>query len=113
MSEMDSGMDAREAKIDGLLRRSMVAPVPSLRPDFDKRVLRQVREAKQGAGPMDRYRRILLAGYGVVSVAASAVVMRGQGLEWGATAGMILVPLALAAAAGPIWRARNAEMRQS
>ncbi len=77
-------MEPREAGIDSLLRRSMAAPVPSLPPDFDQRLMREVRRSSQ---PLDRYRRILLDGYGLVSVVASAVVMRGQGLDWGRDSG--------------------------
>ena len=48
----------------------------------------------QGLG---RYGRIVLTFYGLISVVVSAVVMRGQGLDWGAIAAMILGPLALVA----------------
>ncbi len=89
-------MEPREAEIDNLLWRSMAAPVPSLPPDFDQRLMREVRRSSQ---PLDRHRRILLTGYGLTSVVASAVVMRGQGLGWGAISVMILGPLALVAAA--------------
>ena len=89
-------MEPREAEIDSLLRRSIAAPIPSLPPDFDQRLMREVRRSSQ---PLDRYRRILLTGYGLMSVVASAVVMRGQGLDWGAISVMILGPLALVAAA--------------
>jgi hypothetical protein len=85
-------MEPRDAGIDRLLRRSLAAPVPSLPPDFDRLVVRELRRSSQ---VLDRYRRILLTGYGLVSVVASAVVMRGQGLGWGAIAVMTLAPLAL------------------
>jgi hypothetical protein len=88
-------MEPREAGIDSLLRRSMAAPVPNLPPDFDQRLLRELR---RGPRVLDRRHRILLAGYGLISVATSAVVMRGQGLEWGTIAVMIAGPLALVAA---------------
>jgi hypothetical protein len=88
-------MEPREGGVDSLLRRSMAAPVPSLPPDFDQRLLCEVRRSSR---PLDRYRGMLLAGYGLTSVVASAVVMRGQGLDWGAIAVMILGPLALVAA---------------
>ena len=89
-------MEPREAGIDSLLRRSMAAPVPSLPPDFDQRLMREVSRSSQ---PLDRYRRILLIGYGLISVVTSAVVMRGQGLGWAAISAMILGPLSLVAAA--------------
>ena len=87
-------MEPRETGIDNLLRRSMAAPVPSLSQDFDQRLMRKLR---QGSQPRDRYRRILIAGYGLTSVVASAVVMRGQGMGWGAIAVMTLAPIALVA----------------
>ena len=89
-------MEPREAEIDSLLRRSMAAPVPSLPPDFDQRLMREVSRSSQ---PLDRYRRILLIGYGLISVVTSAVVMRGQGRDWGAISAMILGSLFLVAAA--------------
>jgi hypothetical protein len=100
-------MEPRDAEIDSLLRRSMAAPVPSLPPDFDQRLMCEVR---RGSQPLDRYRRILLTGYGLMSVATSAVVMRGQGLDWGAISVMILGPLALVAAARWAWRATYTTM---
>ena len=104
MTEPQTEMDPREAGIDNLLRSSMAAPVPSLPSDFDQRLMRQVRCTSQ---PLDRYRRILLTSYGVVSVLASAVAMRGQGLDWGPIAGMILVPLAVVAAVRSVRRATS------
>jgi hypothetical protein len=101
-------MEPRDAGIDSLLRRSMAAPVPSLPPDFDQRLMRELRRSSQ---PLDRYGRILLAGYGVMSVAASAVVMRGQGLNWGAIAVTILGPLALVATVPWSRRATHTTMR--
>jgi hypothetical protein len=89
-------MEPHEARIDGLLRRSMAAPVPTLPPDFDQRLMR---EMNRGSQPLDRYRQILLAGYALTSVVVSAVVMRGQGLAWEPISVMILAPLALIAAA--------------
>ena len=100
-------MEPRDAEIDSLLRRSRAAPVPSLPPDFDQRLMCEVR---RGSQPLDRYRRILLTGYGLMSVATSAVVMRGQGLDWGAISVMILGPLALVAAARWAWRATYTTM---
>jgi hypothetical protein len=89
-------MEPREAEIDSLLRRSMAGPVPSLPLGFEQRLISEVRRSSQ---PLERYRRILLTGYGLTSVVTSAVVMRGQGLAWGAISVMILGPLALVAAA--------------
>src|SRR5258708_38420867 len=89
----------RQPRMDSLLRRSMAAPVPSLPPDFGQRLMREVmREERRISQPLDRYRRMLLTGYGLTSVVVSAVVMRSQRLGWGAISVMILGPLALVAA---------------
>ena len=104
MSDRMSDMDARDAEMDSLLRRSMTAPVPSLPPDFDQRLMRELLRSSR---PLDRYLRILLTGYGLTSVVASAVVMRGQGLNWGAISVMALGPLALVAAALWAWHATH------
>ena len=105
-----SEMEPREAGIDSLLRRSMAAPVPGLPPDFDQRFMRELR---QSSPVLDRYRRILLICYGLLSAVTSAAVMRGQGLGWGATAVTILGPLALIAAVPWVRRATQATVRQS
>ena len=101
-------MEPREAAIDNLLRRSMAAPVPSLPPNFDQRVMRELRRNSQ---PLDRFRRTLLIGYGVTSVAASAVVMRGQGLDWGPITALILAPLAVLVAVPLVRRATQTTLR--
>lgn len=101
-------MKPDEAGIDSLLRRSMNVPVPSLPPDFDQRVMREVR---QNSPVLDRYRRLLLTCYGLISVVISAVVMSGQGLGWGAIAVTILGPLSLVAAVPWARRATHATIR--
>jgi len=101
-------MEPREAAIDNLLRRSMAAPVPSLPPNFDQRVMRELRRTLQ---PLDRFRRTLLVGYGLMSVVTSAVVMRGQGLEWGPIAALTLAPLAVIAAVPLVRRATQTTLR--
>ena len=103
-------MEPSEAGIDSVLRRSMAAPLPSLPSDFHQRLMREVR---RGSQPLDRYRRILFTGYGLTSALVSAVIMRGQGLDWGAIAVMILGPVALAAAAPWARRATRTTMRHS
>ena len=110
MSEPMSEMDPREVKIDSLLRRSMAAPVPSLRPDFDQRLMREMRRRSQ---PSNQFSRILLAGYGGLSAVISTVVMRGQGLGWGAITVMILGPLTLVATVPWVWRATHSTTRHS
>ena len=85
-------MAPNEVGIDRVLRRSMAVPIPTLSKDFDLRLMREVRRDSR---PLDQYRRNLLASYGVVSVVVSAMVMRGQGLDWGVVSGTILAALAL------------------
>ena len=99
-------MEPNEAGIDRLLRHAMDAPVPSLSLDFEQRVMRNV---AHGSAGLDRYGRMVMAGYGVVSVVVSGVVMRGQGLGWGMIAVTILGPLALVAAAP--WVRRLGQMQ--
>ena len=103
MTEIEPRPDKNSA-IDGLLRSSMAAPVPSLSPGFEKRVLRAVRE---DSGLLGGYHRKLLAGYGLLSVLVSAIVMRGQGLPWAVVAASILTPLALIAVARSVSRATH------
>jgi hypothetical protein len=88
-------MEPREAEIDRLLRRSMAAPVPSLTQDFDRRLMRRVRRSSES---LDRYRQIMFAGYVLISVLVSVVIMRSQGLGWGPIAGLVLAPLVVVAA---------------
>jgi len=103
-------MEPRENGIDSLLRRSMAVPVPSLPPDFDQRLMRELHQRSQVP---DRYRRILLTGYGLISVVTSAVVMRGQGLGWGPVAVTIFGPLALVVAVPWARRATHRKMQHS
>lgn len=98
----------REAGIDRLLGRSLAAQVPALPPDFDQRLMRELSQASSLRG---RYRRILLTSYGLISVAVSALVMRGQGLDWGPIAVMIVAPLALIATIPLARRALHTSMR--
>lgn len=67
-------MDPRRKGIDDLLRRTLAAPAPTLPPEFDRRVLRALR---QNSPLLDRYRRVVIAGYGLASAVTCAVVMRG------------------------------------
>ena len=91
MTEMEPRPQANGA-INGLLRSSMAAPVPSLPPDFERRVLRAVsRHSEQ----RDGYYRKLLTGYCLVSVLVSAAVMRSQGLPWYAVAVSLIAPLVM------------------
>ena len=101
-------MDPRDEGIAALLRRSMAAPVPVLPPEFEQRVMRGLRG---DSGMLPRYRKNLLAAYGVVSVVTSAVAMRGQGLDWVTIASAILVPLAAIATIALMRRRRRIATR--
>jgi hypothetical protein len=101
-------MSPEEAEMDRLLRRSLAAPVPSLRPDFDQRFRRELR---QGSRTTELYGRWILPCYGLLSVVTSAVVMRGEGLGWGSVSMMILGPLALVAAVPWVRSANHRTMR--
>ena len=103
-------MPPNEVGIDRLLRRSMAVPIPTLSKDFDQRLMREVR---RGSRPLDQYRRILLAAYGVVSVVVSAMVMRGQRLDWGVVSGTIVASLALVAITRLAWRATDTTLRHA
>ena len=73
-----SEMDPRDAEIDGLLRRSMAAPVPNLPGDFEHRLIGELRRRSER---LERWRRVLLGGYGVTSVFVSAAAMLGRRFE--------------------------------
>ena len=96
LNESTPDLLPHEKGIDHLLRLSMSAPAPALSPEFEWRLMRK---AYRKSKPLDRYRRILLVSYGLVSVVTCAVVMRGQGLAWGPVVGMIVAPLILVATA--------------
>jgi hypothetical protein len=90
--------DPSQAAIDRLLRSSLAAPVPTMSPDFDQRLMRELTQSPGQSSPaLARYRQILLTTYGVISVVVSAAVMRSQGLTWPPIAALILGPLALVA----------------
>jgi hypothetical protein len=111
ISDRNVDMDPREAEMDSLLRRSMAAPVPRISSDFHQRLAHLTREVHIGSRLLDRYQRILLTGYGLSSVAASAVVMRGQGLGWGAISVLIFVPLAVVAITSLLRRTTSTTVR--
>ena len=87
-------LDFQEEEIDSFLRRSMSAPVPSLPPEFDKRVIRKIGPE---AGKLKRFRKTVLAGYTLTSADVSEVAMRGQGLAWGWVDAALLGALATCA----------------
>lgn len=104
MNKMELSPEENDA-IDRLLRRSMAAPIPSLSPKFEQRVVRALRSKSE---PLDEYHRNLLTGYSVVSVLVSALVMRGQGLPWGAVAASVMAPLIVVAVSRSVRSANSA-----
>ena len=104
-----SEMKPDASGIDNLLRSSLAAPIPSLPPDFDRKLMRDLREGSQ---LRDRYRRILLTAYGLLSIATSMLVVRGQGLDWRTTCASVLAPLVSMGAGAGVWRAiRKSRLR--
>jgi hypothetical protein len=87
-------MESRDADMDRLLRRSMNAPIPTLSPEFDQRVLNEVNRRTQ---TVDRFPRNLLLGYCLMSIGVCVLVMRGQGMNWAQLSAIILTPLSLLA----------------
>ena len=85
-------MDPQQTAMDALLRRTMSAPVPTLSSDFDARLRRRLNRTSPS---LARYRRILLSGYGIMSILVSAALMRSQRLGWDVIAITVIVPLAL------------------
>lgn len=83
---------SRDDAMDGLLRKSMAAPVPRLSPTFHQNVSRELR--RRSAPPVI-FGVDLLVGYGLVSVVTCAVVMHGQGLSWPAIAPLTVVPFGI------------------
>ncbi len=103
-------MEPEQAGIDRVLRQSLGAPAPCLPADFEKRLMREVEKESPARA---RYKRALLAGYGVVSAVTCAGVMRSQGMDWGATALLTLGPLAAAAVLPLMRRATQLTARRS
>ncbi len=103
MTDMDPRPESNsdlQIETDHLLRRSLAAPIPALSPEFDQRVLSELRgDAQPHSLDAARFRRLLFAGYGLCSVAASAIILRDQGLSWAVVTAATLAPLALLAAA--------------
>lgn len=87
-------LEPNDRAMDGLLRQSLAAPVPQLPANFAARVQRDIQGQKAGLGAFPRR---LLSAYGVMATVTSAVVMRNQGLGWGAIGLLLLGPVAMAA----------------
>ena len=86
MSEQD-GMDR-------LLSQSLSAPVPTLSPDFDRRVLRQARPRR-----LSRPSIRALACYAAFALAISIWTMRWADIEWPLVAASAVVPVVVVATA--------------
>jgi hypothetical protein len=97
-------VEPREDGIDSLLRRSLAARVPSLSPEFDRRLMREIH---QPSPERRRYRSIMLAGYGLTSALTCTVIMRGEGLHWGLIAVMMLASVTLVAVISKTFPARR------
>jgi hypothetical protein len=92
VTEMESHEAETNREMDRLLAQAMSGPLPSLPANFDQRVVRAAREASRDVRSQNRYTWMLLAGYAVVSVVTSVVLMRGAGLDWlptGAIVGLL------------------------
>jgi len=98
-----SDMDPREFEIDHLLQRSMAAPVPDLSQDFEQRLADEIQRRSQPIGPRGR---IVLIGYGMISLGVSVWVMRDQGLGLPEAAAVIGIMLALMGAISLALRSR-------
>lgn len=85
--------DPRDIALHRLLRRAYRQPVPTLPPDFDRRVMRALRPPT-----LHRYGRLLLTAYGLVSALTCAVLQRSQGLSWAYVGVTLLAPLAATSA---------------
>ncbi len=86
--------------IDRLLRSSMSAPIPTLPPDFDQRLMRA---ARRDSAKLVHYRQMVLSAYGIISAVVCAALMRGQGLGWDTIGGFVLAPFASVVVARAAW----------
>lgn len=73
--------------MDRLLSQALSAPVPSLSPDFDRRLARQLRPTR-----ISRAGRLVLALYAVFAIAVSVWMMREASIGWNLVAAATLVP---------------------
>lgn len=110
MSEPNPETGCGESEIDDFLRSSMLAPIPTLPPDFDRQVMRRVH---RGSRSVDRYGRTMLIGYAVISVLTCVVIMRGQGLDWSVILLTILGSLALVVPARTEWRRKSLTLKNN
>ena len=84
MSEHDS--------MDRLLRQALSTPVPALSPDFDRRVLKQVRPRR-----LSRASIFTLAAYTMVALAISVSTMRHTEIGWPFIVVSVMVPILVVA----------------
>lgn len=79
--------------MDRLLSQSLSAPVPTLSPDFDRRVMKRVRPRRLSWPGV-----LTLALYATFALASSIVAMRLTGIGWATIAASIVVPVIVVAA---------------
>ncbi|MBS1718773.1 MAG: hypothetical protein JSS72_13680 [Armatimonadetes bacterium] len=85
----------RDEKMDALLQSALKAPVPTLKADWDQRVLEQA--AKRHAIQLS-VRRYVLWGYWITAAMTSFIVMRNVGISIGVTGGTLAVAAVIALA---------------
>lgn len=79
--------------MDRLLRQALSAPMPSVSPGFDRRVMRATRPRR-----LERTGVLVMTAYAGVAVVVSVWAMRGADIGWGLMAAALLVPLVAAVA---------------
>ena len=79
--------------MDRLLSQQKATPVPELSPNFDRRVLKQIK-----AQQLSRPSIVTLAAYGVFALAVSVWTMNEAGLGWIVIAASVATPVAVVAA---------------
>ena len=79
-------------QMDQWLARSMSAPVPTLSPDFDRRLTQALKPRR-----LNSQGRVVLALYALVATLASVWTMRAASIEWTWVVAAIVVPMAVVA----------------
>ncbi len=85
-------MEPWEEDIEILLRHSMSSAAPDLSQDFEIALMTKLDLATKR---LDKFRRVMICGYILVSALASVVIMRGEGLHWAAIGALLLGPATL------------------
>ena len=82
-----------QERMDRLLSQAMSAPVPTLSPDFDRRVLKHVQKRRLSKPGM-----LALVLYAAFAIVISVWTMREAAIGWNLIAASALVPLVVVAA---------------